>query len=672
MSNALQNYAEEVSRLAGAATTAEESYYPSIKHLLAAILKERNLPGDVRVNTKERREGGGLDRPDLAVYDGGGDFILVGCEAKLPGQDLLELATSDGGNSQVGRYLAKSKVVILTNVWGYVLVTAPAWSGAGAVPVDNRVVGQVVDLWSSAAAMKQGQPPNDQALVALADLVEEAVTAFAAIAEPESLARVLARQARRAKADMPEEFNSAVSNLAQDFGAALGITFEGEEGQEFFRSSLVQTVFYGLFAAWTLWQRAGASGEFRWREVPQHLRIPFLGSLFYDIQHPSRIKDLGLAPHLDQAEATLERVDAGRFFTKMLPPTVEGDAESDAALAITYFYEPFLEAFDPELRKQLGVWYTPPAIVKYQVRRVDELLRTELGMPLGLADDRVVILDPCCGTGAYLIATLHQIATTLRAEGVGAEMGDRLRVALTKRVIGFEILTAPFVIAHLQLFLLLQSLDAAPKETERLAVFLTNALTGWDGKDQMKLHFPELQEERDAAQKVKRTAEVIVVIGNPPYNRFAGSALDEEADLVDHYKGIKRDAKGKQVGKSELFTKWKVRKHLLDDLYVRFFRLAEKRIGERAKFGIVSFISNSSFLAGRSHPIMRDSLCHNFDKIWIDNLNGDKYKTGKVIPDGLPGAGTADQSIFTTEQDPRGIQVGTAITTMLKVGGVTK
>lgn len=588
------------------------------------------------------------------------------------GKICLNLASSDSGNSQVGRYLAASRVVILTNVRGFVLVTAPDWNGIGPVPVTDRVVGQVVELWSSASALSANQTPLPGAWISLGDLVEEAVTAYAPIAEPESLARVLARQARRAKADMPEEFNVAVTNLAQDFGAALGITFEGEEGEEFFRSSLVQTVFYGLFAAWTLWQRAGAAGEFRWREVPAHLQIPFLGSLFYDIQHPSRIKDLGLAPHLDRAESTLERVDAARFFGKMQPPAVEGDAESEAASAITYFYEPFLEAFDPELRKQLGVWYTPPEVVKYQVRKVDELLRIELGMPLGLADDRVVVLDPCCGTGAYLIATLHQIATTLRGEGVGVEMGDRLRLALTKRVIGFEILTAPFVIAHLQLFLLLQSMNATPAEGERLAVFLTNALTGWDGRDQMKLHFPELQEERDAAQNVKRQAEVIVVIGNPPYNRFAGSALDEEADLVDHYKGITRDAKGKQVGKSKLFTECKVRKHLLDDLYIRFFRLAEKRIGERAKFGIVSFISNYSFLAGRSHPIMRESLCHNFDKIWIDNLNGDKYKTGKVIPDGLPGAGTADQSIFTTEQDPRGIQVGTAITTMLKTVGESK
>src|SRR5262249_29579780 len=211
--------------------------------------------------------------------------------------------------------------------------------------------------------------------------------------------------------------------------------------------------------------------------------------------------------------------------------------------------------------------------------------------------------------------------------------------------------TAPFVIAQLQLYLLLARVGLAPDEKHRPAVFLTNALTGWHGPDQLKLNFPELQEEHDAAREVKREAKIIVVIGNPPYNRFAGVPLEEEAALVDYYKGIKRNNRGKQVGQSELFTRWKVRKHLLDDLYIRFFRLAEVRIAEKAEFGVVSFISNASFLTGRSHPIVRESLMKNFQAIWIDNLNGDKYKTGKIIPRGIPGEGSSDQSIFSSDHD---------------------
>ena len=132
----------------------------------------------------------------------------------------------------------------------------------------------------------------------------------------------------------------------------------------------------------------------------------------------------------------------------------------------------------------------------------------------------------------------------------------------------------------------------------------------------------------------------------------------------------KRDAFGrpkkKQRGQSLLYKEFGVRKQLLDDLYVRFLRLAEERIGEAADYGIVSYISNSSYLTGRSHPMMRRSLLGNFHKVWIDNLNGDKYKTGKMIPKGLPGEGTADQSAFTSKTDARGIQPGTAIVTWLK------
>ena len=250
-------------------------------------------------------------------------------------------------------------------------------------------------------------------------------------------------------------------------------------------------------------------------------------------------------------------------------------------------------------------------------------------------------------------------------------------------MIGFEILTAPFAIAQLQLYLLLDSLAAKPDPNKRVTIFLTNALSGWHDAGDVKLTFPEMRQEFDASQQVKRNAKIIVVIGNPPYDAFAGVAQAEEAQLVAHYKGIELvddvDAKTKQVkrdefgnpkkkqrGQSALYLEYDVRKQLLDDLYIRFFRMAEERIGEAAEFGIVSLISNSSYLTGRSHPIMRKSLLSNFHRIWIDNLNGDKYRTGKRIPAGIHGAGGPDESAFTTDMDKRGIQPGTAIVTLVK------
>ena len=208
---------------------------------------------------------------------------------------------------------------------------------------------------------------------------------------------------------------------------------------------------------------------------------------------------------------------------------------------------------------------------------------------------------------------------------------------------------APFVVAHLQVGLTLQDLDAPLAEDgeERAGVFLTNALTGWEPKTDKPLPFPELEEERDRAERVKRDTPILVILGNPPYNGFAGMAVDEERELSEAYRTTKQVRRPEGQG--------------LNDLYVRFFRMAERRIAERTGQGVVCFISNYSWLDGLSFTGMRERYLEAFDAIRIDCLNGDKYKTGKVAPDGSP-----DPSIFSTEGDPVGIQVGTAITTLVR------
>ena len=314
-----------------------------------------------------------------------------------------------------------------------------------------------------------------------------------------------------------------------------------------------------------------------------------------------------------------------------------------------YFYEPFLEAFDPALRKQLGVWYTPVEVVRYMVARVDRALKDDLGIADGLAAENVYVLDPCCGTGAYLSEVLRRIAANLEGRGLGALTGARVKQAATERVFGFEIMPAPFVVAHLQVGLTMQDLDAPLSEDadERAGVFLTNALTGWEPTVQKPLPFPELEEERDRAERVKRDTPVLVVMGNPPYNGFAGMAVDEERALSTAYRTTRRVRRPEGQG--------------LNDLYVRFFRMAERRIAEKTGRGVVCFISNYSWLDGLSFTGMRERYLEAFDAIRIDCLNGDKYKTGKTTPDGEP-----DPSIFSTPEDPVGIQVGTAITTLVR------
>jgi hypothetical protein len=188
--------------------------------------------------------------------------------------------------------------------------------------------------------------------------------------------KVLARQARDAKEGLPADLKP-VAPLLDDYRQALGLSFdiEDEKGDRFFRSSLIQTAFYSLFAAWILWDRTHDAARFDLEKAQAHLRIPFLEQLFYDIRHPHYLHELGLARHLERAVATLNRVDRKLFGSRMSFPMV--DDESPAVAAITYFYEPFLEAFDPQLREELGVWYTPPEIVRYQVRRIHHILKTD-------------------------------------------------------------------------------------------------------------------------------------------------------------------------------------------------------------------------------------------------------------------------------------------------------
>ena len=184
--------------------------------------------------------------------------------------------------------------------------------------------------------------------------------------------------------------------------------------------------------------------------------------------------------------------------------------------------------------------------------------------------------------------------------------------------------------------------------TERAGIYLTNALTDWEGTGagSQTVAFPELQEERDRAGRVKQDTPILVILGNPPYNGFAGMAVDEESELVEAYRSTRRVRRPEGQG--------------LNDLYVRFFRMAERRI-EKTGQGVVCLISNYSWLDGLSFTGMRERYLETFDAVWIDCLNGDRYKTGKVAPDGSP-----DPSIFSTESDPVGIQVGTAIATLIR------
>lgn len=631
--------------------TGEESYYGALETLLNEVGK--GLKPRVRCISQLKNVGAG--EPDFGLFTSS-QFQRAKderpLEGALPERGVIEAkgwdddASVTAGTEQVSKYCARYGLVLVTNYRDFVLVGKSADGKPVCLEPYSMAESEEAFLELIKHPRKTATEQGDHLL----DFLRRVMLHAAPITDPEDLAWFLASYAREARTRVEEAADlPALEALKGGLEEALGMKFEGEKGEHFFRATLVQTLFYGVFSSWVLWCRENPDTEdahFSWHEAGWTLHVPMVKSLFDQIATPSRLKPLGIAEVLDWAGLVLNRVDRASFFKKF-------EEES----AVQYFYEPFLKAYDPELRKDLGVWYTPVEIVQYQVERIDRVLREELGLADGLADDQVVVLDPCCGTGTYLVEALKRIHRTLDQKGGSALVAHKLKLAAMERVFGFEILPAPFVISHMQIGLMLRRLGAAidPESDERAGIYLTNALTGWEPpkhpKDTLPL-FPELMKEREAANRVKCDAPILVILGNPPYNAYAGTSPEEEQGLVELYKeGLTTPVKD---------GGWGIKKFNLDDLYIRFFRIAERRIAKSGK-GVVSYISNFSYLNDPSFVVMRDNLLEVFDRLWFDCMNGDSRETGKKTPDGKP-----DPSVFSTGQNPVGIRVGTAICMMVK------
>ncbi len=650
--NPLETYLENLFVIHSSGSGVKEtSYYGTLENLFNEVGKTLKPRVRCIINIQNQGAGlpdGGLFTPDQFQKRAKGELI----EGQLPSRGCIEVKSTAENidtiveSQQVRKYLGRYRQVLVTNYRDFILV---GLDGNGNLVKRERftLAPNEAEFWKAAAHHR-----------ATANELEERFTEYlkrvmlhaAPLALPKDVAWFLASYARDAKARIESSNLPALITVRSALEEALGLKFEGEKGEHFFRSTLVQTLFYGVFSSWVLWSKnnppTNRQARFNWHEAAWSLHVPMIKALFDQIATPTQLRELDIVEVLDWTTDVLNRVDRTAFFENF-----------EEGHAVQYFYEPFLQAFDPELRKELGVWYTPIEIVKYMVARVDTVLREELDIPDGLADPRVYVLDPCCGTGAYLVEVLHKIHETLKAKGEDALAANDLKRAAIDRVFGFEILPAPFVVSHLQLGLLLQNLGAPLTDSlnERVGVYLTNALTGWEPPTeevkarlkQLGFAFAELKEEHDAAERVKREVPILVILGNPPYNGFASVAIEEERDLTDAYRTTLKAPSPQGQG--------------LNDLYIRFYRMAERRIVERKGEGVVSFISNYSWLDSLSCSGMRERYLEAFDRIWIDSLNGDKYRTGKITPDGKP-----DPSIFSTELNREGIQVGTAVALLVR------
>jgi hypothetical protein len=624
--------------------TAETSYYGALVQLLNEVGATLSPSVTCVLTTKNRGAGipdGGLFVTRQAVTEDGEAALLARApergvmEVKGPAQDVTRVARSP----QVIRYLERYGKVLVCTYRDFLVVGLDS-SGKPQPGERFTLAADEASFWAL-----DPKDAEDARGADFGDYLKRALLGDAPLSNPADLAWFLAAYARTALKRVEGAGNvQTLATLRSALEDALGLRFEGTDGDHFFRSALVQTLFYGVFASWVYWseeQPEQPASRFAWRMAQWTLSVPMVRVLFQQLATPANLP-VGRDEVLDWTDDVLARVDRKLFFQRF-----------EAAEAVQYFYEPFLQAYDPDLRKDLGVWYTPPEVVRYMVDHVDRALRTELGLPLGLADPNVHVLDPCTGTGSYLTAVLDKIITTLREEGGDGLVAAEAKQAVLSRIHGFELLPAPFVIAHLRIGIALQRLGVPlnAKKMERASVYLTNALTGWVDSEHPTLPFPEFVAERDAAEAVKRSQPILVILGNPPYNGFAGVSGREEGGLAEPYK------KG-------LAENWDITKNKLDDLYIRFFRVAERRVAEQTGKGIICLVTNSSWLGDPSAVVMRQRLLSEFGGVTIDHLNGDSRETGKKTPDGAN-----DPSIFSTRLNPAGITRGVAISMLVRADG---
>jgi hypothetical protein len=487
------------------------------------------------------------------------------------------------------------------------------------------------------------------------------------IATPRDLARRMARLTHIIRDIIIEAFEKdrateMLRGLRQAFATALIPDLTQPYKTAEFADMYAQTIAYGLFAARSnhrgpgRFQRLGAAAE-----IPK--TNPFLRKLFETITgtelddepYAGFVDDLAQLLAHTQIEAVLEAF--GKRETRQDP--------------VVHFYETFLADYDPALRETRGVYYTPEPVVSYIVRSVDHLLKTHFGLADGLADrttveyergiadggrikrakttaPRVLILDPACGTGTFLYSVVDLIREQFMVRGDAGMWSGYVRNHLLPRLFGFELLMAPYAVAHFKLGMQLSGSDLESDilqlrwaydfaSDERLGIYLTNTLEETEHKTADFLGpLRVITEEANAAARIKRDLPILVVMGNPPYSGHSANKGKWITSLVyDYKKNCPELYKPAQA-------KW------LQDDYVKFIRWGQWRI-ERTGAGILGFITNHAYLDNPTFRGMRQQLMKAFDEIYILDLHGSAKKR-EIAPDG-----SKDENVFDIRQ---GVAIG--------------
>lgn len=389
-----------------------------------------------------------------------------------------------------------------------------------------------------------------------------------------------------------------------------------------FADLYAQAITYGLFAAKL---SAPKGADFAFEDAYKYLRAnPFLRRLFLDVNEQLDEMDI-IQPYLKDLVSLLNRAN----FDEILADFGKRTRTEDP---VVHFYETFLATYDPKLRESRGVYYTPEPVVQFIVRSVDEILKTRFNKPWGLADESVKVLDPATGTGTFLYYVIQQVHNeVVKERGQGGQWAQKSK-SLLKRLFGFELLIAPYVVSHLKLGLLMQSLGAPLEgKDERLHIYLTNALEeGVERADMLTGLGVNIAEESSEAAKVKKADDIMVVIGNPPYSAVSTNTGEWITNLI-------RDS---------YYPHDEIMEHnpklLLDD-YVKFIRYGEYRINKTG-YGILAFITNHGYLDNPTFRGMRQHLVNTFDEIYIIDLHGNSKKK-EISPNG-----EKDENVFDIQQ----------------------
>ncbi|MGI5847112.1 MAG: type ISP restriction/modification enzyme [Candidatus Cryptobacteroides sp.] len=621
----IQQYIESINSRYKSGLSTEHTLRGDLQQLIESI-----LPGVKATNEPIRQACGA---PDYIITRK--DIPIGYIETKNIGDADLDGKRKGGNKEQFDRYKASLPNLIFTDYLNFHLYRDGEF-------VMKIAIGEVTP---------KGIKPFSENFAAFEDLIENFGTYKGqTIKSSKKLAKMMAGKARlladiMEKALTSDEDTRENSTLKNQMNAFREILIHDIEPKSF-ADIYAQTVAYGLFAA----RLHDTSLDTFSRQKAAELipkTNPFLRSLFqyiagYDIDDKIRwiVDDLALVFRATDMEAILK--DYGKT-TKTEDP-------------IIHFYETFLSEYDPALRKSRGVWYTPKPVVNFIVRAVDDILKSEFGLVMGLADispteikvdvkgkkveqkvHKVQILDPATGTGTFLAETIRHIYKYIILEEQQGIWSDYVEEQLIPRLNGFELLMASYAMAHLKMDLVLRETGFHSDTNQRFRIYLTNSLEEHH-HDTGTLWANWLSTEATEANRVKRDTPVMVVMGNPPYSVSSNNKGEWIENLVADYK---RDLNERNI-------------QPLSDDYIKFIRYGQHYI-DKNEIGVLAYISNNSFIDGIIHRQMRKNLLESFDKIYILDLHGNAKKK-ETAPDG-----GKDENVFDIMQ-------GVSINIFVKTG----